>query len=397
MRITVLAHNLRVAGGLSVGKNVMAALRRVANENDYQFVLPAGVGYEQIERPRRATVHLFERRYGAASQLAFEHWRLPRLVRDFQPDVIWGLGNMGLKVPPAPQAILFHQPQMIYETRYQRDEVLRARLAYATAKRRLKAALPATGLIFCQTEVAAQRFRRYMGYRGRIAVMPNAVSEAARDSRQRERPAALQPLANKQVLFCLTRYYAHKNLEILVEVFRRYADDLRDFAVVFTVQGDQHPHAPRFLASLRAPAVRDHLLNVGPVTQEALPAYYGASAGLILPTLLESFSGTYLEAMEFGRPILTSDLDFARVVCGPAALYFDPFEPASIRDALVRFSASPTLRETLVEEGAHRRNAFVRDWDDIVRAALAELTALVVPPQSGADSEDAAAVLAEHT
>ena len=31
-----------------------------------------------------------------------------------------------------------------------------------------------------------------------------------------------------------------------------------------------------------------------------------------MPTLLESFSGTYVESMYFEKPILTSDLDFAK-------------------------------------------------------------------------------------
>ena len=51
---------------------------------------------------------------------------------------------------------------------------------------------------------------------------------------------------------------------------------------------------------------------------------------MILPTLLESFSATYIEAMFHGKTILTSDLDFARDVCGEAAFYFDPLNPQSI-------------------------------------------------------------------
>jgi hypothetical protein len=46
-----------------------------------------------------------------------------------------------------------------------------------------------------------------------------------------------------------------------------------------------------------------------------VPKWYKATQALLLPTLLESFSGTYIEAMHFERPIFTSNLDFAKEVC----------------------------------------------------------------------------------
>ncbi len=44
--------------------------------------------------------------------------------------------------------------------------------------------------------------------------------------------------------------------------------------------------------------------------QKELAGYFCNSNALLLPALLESFSATYLEAMYFGLPILTSNLDF---------------------------------------------------------------------------------------
>ncbi len=79
--------------------------------------------------------------------------------------------------------------------------------------------------------------------------------------------------------------------------------------------------------------------------------YYLACNALLLPTLLESFSGTYLEAMHFGRPILTSNLDFARDVCDDAALYFDPWDPVAIKDAILKLKDDASLQTELVCRG----------------------------------------------
>jgi glycosyltransferase involved in cell wall biosynthesis len=89
--------------------------------------------------------------------------------------------------------------------------------------------------------------------------------------------------------------------------------------------------------------------------------------------LLESFSGTYLEAMHFERPILTSDLDFAHDICGDAAEFFDPWQPASIKDAIVRLREDEASRKDLVAQGQVRLRQTFHSWGEVVSKALADL------------------------
>jgi len=375
MRILILAHNLRAAGGLSVGRNIVSALSRVGTRHSYLFVLPAGVGYEEIEKPPRSSSLYFRRKLGAAGQLLLEMGGLPRLLRSYRPDMVWGLGNFGLVKPGgARQAVLFHKTQFVYERRHQVGEVWRRRLLNSIARWRLQNALPATQLVFCQTHTVAQRFTRSFRYKGRIALLPNAVSTVIGNAV--DRPAVFDRLTGKFVMLCVTRYYPHKNLEILVDLFRRHSLRLRDVAVIVTVHPDQHPRAPRFLASLKEPLVRDHVINIGPVDQSLLAAYYTHSDALIMPTLLESFSGSYLEAMQLRRPILTSDLDFAHDVCGAAAAYFNPTDTHSICKTILRVKGSSELRMVLATQGSERLGRLSRDWDSIVRDALREIEQL---------------------
>ena len=375
MRIAVIAYNLRVAGGLSVGRNVVSALGRVADHHEYLMVLPAGVGYEELDKPSRTTCRYYRRGAGALGQLLCETFAMPGIVRAFTPDVTWGLGNFGLVRPYAAQAVLLHFPHLVYDPRSQRRRVWKRNLRVKFAARRLRRCLPATQLVFCQTPTMAERFQKVYNYRGRVAVMPNAVSRAT-TAGSAAPPAIFERFQGKFVLFCLTRYYVHKNLEILLDVFREYYDQLSDVRVLTTIASEQHPGARRFLEQLDEPVLGNHIINVGPIDQRKLAGYFLHSDALLLPTVLESFSGTYLEAMQFGRPILTSDMDFAHDVCGPAACYFDPFDPASIRDAILALRDMPGKRGVLVAEGAKRFESYVRDWDSIVREAIQKLERL---------------------
>jgi len=376
MRIAIVAFSLRVAGGLSVGQNVIAALRRVADEHDYLLLMPAGVGYEELEQPTRCTRHYYRRKFGDVGQAAFDQFVVPRLVRRFGAERVWSLGNFGLTRSSCPQAILYHQPHLLYDPAEQPRPVWRLNGKLRYVRWRLKRSLPATRLVFCQTHTAASRFRRMFGYQGTIGIMPNAVSRFALPERTPETPPELARLSGKFVLFCLTRYYRHKNLESLVELFERHREALRDVVILLTIRPDDHPQAARLLERIAAPPLAEHVINVGPLAQSRLAAFFLHVDGLILPTLLESFSGTYLEAMQFGCPILTSDMDFAREVCGDAALYFDPWNVDSMKDAILRLKEDARLRRELVDRGRQRVQGMFRSWDDIVRDAMRALLAL---------------------
>lgn len=378
MRIVVLCHNLRFAGGLSVGKNVIATLRRVADEHEYLLVMPAGAGYESIELPSRSRAEYFLRNggpLGAASQFWYDVVALEQLVRAWQPDVLWGLGNFGLKRPPCPQAVHYFDAHLVYDPRKQPKRLWDNGLDMRMVRWRLKRALPATGLVFCQTNTMLTRFRETFGFSGEMVVMPTAVSRYALTD-PAVRPPVFERLAGKFVLLAVTRYYPHKNLEVLVEMFQRHSAELADVVVLVTIDPGQKYGVEPFMAKIADPRVSRHFVNVGPVKQSELAGYFQHSHALIQPTVLESFSVTYLEAMQFNTPILTSDMDFAREVCGEAALYFDPWDADAVFNTVQRFRASPEIGLELVRRGGDRMQSYVRSWEDIIGAAMRRVEAL---------------------
>lgn len=98
-----------------------------------------------------------------------------------------------------------------------------------------------------------------------------------------------------------------------------------------------------------------------------------------MPTLLESFSGTYLEAMKAGCPILTSDRDFAREVCGEAALYFDPLDADSIVRTILRLRDEPGLRQRLIAAGQKRLQQRFPTWAEVTERYVELLRKIAQP------------------
>lgn len=370
MKIVLIAHNLRAAGGLSVGKNIVATLPEVAPMHDYLMVLPEGCGYLNFENNSDVGV-VNVPKMGLCKRIIFDSFKLPGLVKNFKPDWIFGLGNCGMRNPPARQAILFHDPHHIYpESHYANESRL-----YKWKKRlfrwHLRKCLPKTEVVFCQTSTAKERFSRVFSFDGqRIGICPNAISKFSKSISASKVPALLEPYACRFKLFVLTQCYGHKNIDGIIEMYSKHREALIDTVCVLTISPDQHPIASDVLRRIDREKLGGMVVNVGPLEQKELADYYSACDALFLPTLLESFSGTYLESMHFGRPIITSDLDFAHDVCCDAALYCDPFDGASMRDAIIKCKESSQLRNDLVIAGTERLKTMFRSWPDILRDVL---------------------------
>lgn len=376
MRLAILAHNLRVGGGLVVGRNVVATLPQIAPENRYLMIVPADCGFTRVELPN---VEWHEVRFGSLlDRYRVERNLLPLLLREFGPDWVWPLGNVPLRRPGCQQALLVMDPHLFYPSRHYALETPRNRATKHLLRRHLSRALRDVDVVFLQTESARARFAASFPFTGRLAVCPPAVSRFATDAAVAPRAAApVEALARTPRrglrALILTRYYAHKNLERVVEAFARFPDALRDVTCVLTIAAEQHSRAAELLRAIRERGLEERIVNVGPVAQEDLGALFGACDALLHPTLLESFSSAYLEAMHFGLPIATSDLDFARDVCGDAALYFDPWHAAALKDALLALRDGPALRDDLVQRGHARLATAMRGWPEILSEALGVL------------------------
>ncbi|MEI8048953.1 MAG: glycosyltransferase [Bacteroidota bacterium] len=153
-------------------------------------------------------------------------------------------------------------------------------------------------------------------------------------------------------LLTLSSYKRHKNIEIIPEVIdelrKRKEDNICFYLTLPEVK----------FKELIPPDYLKNVINLGPLHPDVCPLAYEKVDGMFLPTLLEGFSASYPEAMHMKKPILTSNYDFATGVCGEAALYFDPLDPKSIADAIIKLKNNYNLQESLINAGQDRLLTF---------------------------------------
>jgi glycosyltransferase involved in cell wall biosynthesis len=187
---------------------------------------------------------------------------------------------------------------------------------------------------------------------------------------------------------CLAHYHAHKNLEVLIPAVKRLPELVSEPAqCLITISPDQHPGARKLIKRIEDDHLAHLVFNIGPVPANERSRVYRSADAFILPTLLETFSFTYLEAMHFGLPILTSDRDFAHDRCQDAAVYFDPLNADSVAEAMASVMGSEGLRRQLVGNGA-RIVAQTPTWDEIATrfVEVLERAAMGKPVNGQADN-----------
>lgn len=89
--------------------------------------------------------------------------------------------------------------------------------------------------------------------------------------------------------------------------------------------------------------VINHIANHGYQTQEELIDLYRKSNLFFLPTLIEVFSASLLEAAYFGLPIVTTDFNFNKDVMKDAALYYTPMDAEDAANKLSQLILNKNL------------------------------------------------------
>ena len=151
-------------------------------------------------------------------------------------------------------------------------------------------------------------------------------------------------------LVTISSNFLHKNLTIIPAVSKELkSKGHNDIYFYLTIKQDEF----EIFAN-----GDENIKNLGVVAVSDCPYVYSQSDAMLLPTMLECFTATYPEAMVMKKPILTSDLSFARSICGDAAIYFDPFDPADIAEKIIRLKNDRKLYDTLVANGSRKVKSF---------------------------------------
>lgn len=189
---------------------------------------------------------------------------------------------------------------------------------------------------------------------GKISVVPNNC--APHYVASTERTVLLEETAKCRILV-FGAYYPNKRLEIIPLVAKalRSLDQEFSFEFIITVKPGL-PICDELATSLKRIGLNHSFKNIGPIPLRDGPALYRSCDVVFHPSVLETFSAVYPEAMAMAVPIVTSDLDFARSICGEGALYFNPNDPGDAAKKIHEVHTNVNARKRLIERARKRQS-----------------------------------------
>lgn len=155
-------------------------------------------------------------------------------------------------------------------------------------------------------------------------------------------------------IFIPSAYYPHKNLNILVDVAYFLKNDF-NFKLKFNFLINKESENWKNIISLaKSKNVEEFFSTYGVVPNAKMKELYIVNDFVLLPTLAEASTAVYPESFISKRVLLTSDIDFARELCGNAAVFFDPLDARDIAEKIITISADSKQQAQLIHNGLER-------------------------------------------
>jgi len=335
MKIIVNASTLVIGGGIQIGLSFIQESLRITSV-DWIYLVSPGI-YSNLEPGLQSNyrVILIENSPAKLLKGYASRKKIYSICKKIKPSIVYSIGF--------PSYIWFNEMEI---GRYTNGwEINSPPLPWDTIKNPLSKIITKAGIkyrllwarnanfIETQTEAAKKGIIRNTGIEPeRVFVIPNSPNQVFVENGLKER---LDLLYEKKddIAFCLSAPYAHKNLELIPEVAYWLCNKFKKrVSFILTLPKDSEVWRNIEIEAEKL-NVNNLVTTVGVLKVNECIEYYRKSKIVFLPTLLEVFSATYLEAMAMKVPIVTTDLEFAHDNCKDAAIYY---EPRNSKDAALK-------------------------------------------------------------
>lgn len=358
MRLVINVSNLCVGGGVQVALSFIHELKSLCRVNEYHVLLSESID-RQIDSdvfPPNFIFHLIKFSPASLRYRWLTVSQLDKLERKIKPDVVFTIFGPSYWKPAAIHLMgvangwLYNPESVAYKVLPVRERI---RVMVLSAYRTFFIKRDASDFVV-ETNDARKKIVKFMGVNEKsISVVGNTYSAAfdyfkKSDGSCRDYYRLPKENRNAYRMILISHNYPQKNIKIIRDV----VPYLSGYDIEFVLTIDSNSYYKYFND------MRNKVINIGPVKHASCPSLYWQSDALFFPTLLETFSAAYPEAMKMEIPIITSDYSFARDVCGDAALYFDPLDPKDIADKIKLIIDDESIGENLVEKGKLRLAGF---------------------------------------
>jgi len=303
------------------------------------------------------------------------------MIRESGADILISAGNFALRRSPVPQ-ILLSGNSLYTSPDFGRD--LRSRKAYRfLLDTRVRAFFARRSVCWADCTVApskafADTLRLWT--RGKVVSIYHGFDPDIFFRGHTQLPAEIQDKIDSGKdalrLIFVSHYNYYRNFETLLRAIPHIRELLggRDVRLLLTCKLSSEESSGAYRTEAAAELIQrlgiaDQVVELGAVPYHLLHHLYRACHVYVTPAYAETFAHPLVEAMASGLPIVASDLQVHREVCGSAALYFPCFSPTALASQVAAIANTRELGREMANSGQERSLDF--SWARHVQELLA--------------------------
>lgn len=197
-----------------------------------------------------------------------------------------------------------------------------------------------------QTEASRNGFTKKLRIdRNKTSIVPNCLGASFSKFCQQEKHTSSNSNATIKIL-CPCLGYPHKSLMLIPKIIELLKKRDPYMRFTFTVTIDpKSKTAYRLNKTIAENRFEEHFNNIGPFSYFSARQIYSDHDVVFLPSVLEVFSTSYLEAIAMRKILIVADRSFAREICGEAAAYFTPMCAISAANLIYNLGYCHTVRD----------------------------------------------------
>jgi glycosyltransferase involved in cell wall biosynthesis len=308
-----------------------------------------------------------------AAKLTWEQLVFPRILARSSLDVLLCPGGMVPLRSPIPTVVTFHNagpfcPSTTVSSMGPYDWLWLKVLGVLMRR----SALSARRVIFI-----SRYFKDLFVRRFRFPAERGDVIYHGRDALRVEPP---EPTLLRQLgvrapyLLCVSHLYPYKNLPALIEGYAlaRHTLQAKGLQLALVGKARHESYHRRLQELIRQRALDDWVVLTGGVEHQSVGPLLAGCDFFVFQSTCENCPTTLIEALAAGLPIACSSAGVMPEIAGDAALYFDPFDPEDIAQALTRLAENGTLRAELRQKALQQALKFPT-WDEVGQMTLHSL------------------------
>ncbi len=165
-------------------------------------------------------------------------------------------------------------------------------------------------------------------------------------------------------ILCVSDTSKHKNIETLVEAYTSLDKELKNNYDLVIVGKKREHYYNNIEPILDENNFVGEIDFVGRVDFNSVAQYYYNASLFVLPSRLETFGMTLLEAMASETPVIASNATAIPEIVDEAGLLFDPDSVSELSDKMSLVLTEPNLRNDLIQKGKKRSKEFT--WEKSV-------------------------------